>query len=31
MDELEVVASGEDIKVRYRRFRVSIPNKEPIG
>ena len=31
MDELEVVASGEDIKVRYRRFRVSIPNKEPLG
>jgi Rieske Fe-S protein len=31
MDELEVVASGDDIKVRYRRFRVSIPNKEPLG
>ena len=31
MDELDVVASGDDIKVRYRRFRVSIPNKEPIG
>jgi nitrite reductase/ring-hydroxylating ferredoxin subunit len=31
MDELDVIASGDDIKVRYRRFRVSIPNKEPIG
>ena len=31
MDELEVVTSGDDIKVKYRRFRVSIPNKEPLG
>jgi menaquinol-cytochrome c reductase iron-sulfur subunit len=31
MDELEVVTSGEDIKVRYRRFRVSTSAKEPIG
>jgi Rieske Fe-S protein len=31
MDELDVVASGDDVKVRYRRFRVSIPNKEPLG
>jgi Rieske Fe-S protein len=31
MDELEVVTSGEDIKVRYRRYRVSTPSKEPIG
>lgn len=31
MDELEVVTSGEDIKVRYRRFRLSTSTKEPIG
>ena len=31
MDELEVLTSGEDIKVRYRRFRVSTSTKEPIG
>jgi Rieske Fe-S protein len=31
MDELEVVTSGEDIKVRYRRFRVSTSTKEPLG
>jgi Rieske Fe-S protein len=31
MDELEVVTSGDEIKVRYRRFRVATPDKEPIG
>ena len=31
MDELEVVTSGDDVQVRYQRFRVSTPNKEPLG
>lgn len=31
MDELEVVTDGEDIKVRYQRFRVATSSKEPIG
>lgn len=31
MDELEVVTSGDDVKVRYQRFRVSTPTKDPIG
>jgi menaquinol-cytochrome c reductase iron-sulfur subunit len=30
LDELEVIA-GEDIKVRYRRFKTGSPKKEPIG
>jgi menaquinol-cytochrome c reductase iron-sulfur subunit len=31
LDELDVVASGEDVKVRYRRFKTGIAKKEPIG
>jgi Rieske Fe-S protein len=31
MDELEVVTTGDEVKVRYRRFRVSTSTKEPIG
>jgi menaquinol-cytochrome c reductase iron-sulfur subunit len=31
MDELEVVATGKDIKVRYRRFRLATHDKEPVG
>lgn len=31
MDELEVVTTGNDIKVRYRRFRLATHEKEPVG
>jgi menaquinol-cytochrome c reductase iron-sulfur subunit len=31
LDELEVVASEREIRIRYQRFRVAIPEKEPIG
>ncbi|HJZ86257.1 MAG TPA: ubiquinol-cytochrome c reductase iron-sulfur subunit [Polyangia bacterium] len=31
MDELEVKLAGQDVKVLYRRFRVSTPKKEPLG
>lgn len=31
LDELEVVASDQEIHVRYRRFKVAISEKEPIG
>jgi menaquinol-cytochrome c reductase iron-sulfur subunit len=31
MDELDVLTSGKDIKVRYRRFRLSIAKKEAVG
>jgi len=31
LDELEVVAAGDDVKVRYRRFKIGTPDKEPIG
>lgn len=31
LDELDVVASGDEIKVRYRRFRTGVAGKEPIG
>jgi Rieske Fe-S protein len=31
MDELDVTTAGEDIRVRYRRFRVSTPKKEPLA
>jgi menaquinol-cytochrome c reductase iron-sulfur subunit len=31
MDELDVLTSGKDIKVRYRRFRIAIAKKEPLG
>jgi menaquinol-cytochrome c reductase iron-sulfur subunit len=30
MDELDVVTSGKDIKVRYRRFRIAIGKKVPV-
>jgi menaquinol-cytochrome c reductase iron-sulfur subunit len=31
MDELDVLTSGKDIKVRYRRFRIAVATKEPVG
>ncbi len=31
MDELDAVIAGNDVKVRYRRFRVATSKKEPIG
>ena len=31
MDELDVKLAGNDVKVTYRRFRVSISKKEPIA
>jgi Rieske Fe-S protein len=31
LDELDVVARGDEIKVRYRRFKIGTPDKEPIG
>jgi menaquinol-cytochrome c reductase iron-sulfur subunit len=31
MDELEIVASDAEIRVRYRRFKVAIKEKEPLG
>jgi hypothetical protein len=31
MDELELRASGGDLAVLYRRFRVSTSKKEPLG
>jgi menaquinol-cytochrome c reductase iron-sulfur subunit len=31
LDELEVVTSGEDIKVRHQRFKLGHREKEPIG
>jgi Rieske Fe-S protein len=31
LDELDVVTSNEEIKVRYRRFKIGTRNKEPIG
>jgi menaquinol-cytochrome c reductase iron-sulfur subunit len=30
MDELDVVTSGKDIRVRYRRFRLATGKKEPV-
>jgi menaquinol-cytochrome c reductase iron-sulfur subunit len=31
LDELDVVADAGELKVRYKRFKVGSPNKEPIG
>lgn len=31
LDELEVVASERDIRVRYQQFKVAIKEKEPLG
>jgi Rieske Fe-S protein len=31
LDELDVVSSADEVKVRYRRFKLGTPNKEPIG
>jgi Rieske Fe-S protein len=31
LDELEVVTTGDDIKVRYQRFKLGHGQKEPIG
>jgi menaquinol-cytochrome c reductase iron-sulfur subunit len=31
LDELEVVTTGDEIKVRYQRFRLGDRQKEPIG
>jgi menaquinol-cytochrome c reductase iron-sulfur subunit len=31
LDELAVTTDGDDVKVRYRRFQVGTPDKEPIG
>jgi menaquinol-cytochrome c reductase iron-sulfur subunit len=31
LDELEVVTSADEVRVRYRRFRLATKDKEPIG
>ena len=31
LDELELTVVGDDVQVRYRRFRVSTDKKEPLG
>ena len=31
LDELQVAVEGDDVKVRYQRFQVGTPIKEPIG
>jgi len=31
LDELQVVTSDKDIRIRYQRFKVAIREKEPIG
>ena len=31
LDELAVETSGDDVRVSYRRFRLSVPRKEPLA
>ena len=31
LDELDVTVQGKDVLVRYQRFRIGTPKKEPLG
>ena len=31
LDELDVVATGDEVKLRYRRFKTGVAKKETIG